>query len=213
LVNRVGPTTGTRKLELRRPRHSPQRRGRSLSADLKMPCAGTGRGPSAGVFWRASVRRSPPTHSSGAATSCLVKTAHPLLAHRQAGATKNCPRGNEGPRGLKFFCVPVPAHTSRAPESECYPPDLAAGNMDRALRRSAASERPSLSSGFDWQWTDRLSTSPVATRRFVGSIRRSQSVASQTKDQALNGVDEAAGTTARSAQPEPMRIRRRWQCR
>jgi hypothetical protein len=26
----------------------PQRRGRSLSADLKMPCTGTGRGPGAG---------------------------------------------------------------------------------------------------------------------------------------------------------------------
>src|ERR1700733_2157746 len=77
-----------------------------------------------------------------------------------------------------------------------------------SLRRSAACECPSLSSGFDWQWNDTPSTSPVATHRFAGSIQRLRSVASQTKDQTSNGLDKAAATSARSAQPEPMHIRR-----
>ena len=91
------------------------------------------------------------------------------------------------------------------------PPDSAVAIWPHALRRSVACERPSPSSGFDWRWSDRQpaprSASPVATRRFAGSIQPLRSVASQTTDQPSNGVDEAAVTTARSPQPEPARFR------
>ena len=70
------------------------------------------------------------------------------------------------------------------------PPDSAVAIWPHALRRSVASERLSPSSGFDWRWSDRQpaprSASPVATRRFAGSIQPLRSVASQTTDQPVS---------------------------
>ena len=49
-------------------------------------------------------------------------------------------------------------------------------------------------------------------RRFAGSTQPPLSVASQTMGRPLICVDGATVTTAKSAQPEPTRIRRWWQC-